>query len=44
VLPDAERFVGLGLAPNIEAHPTVQGIRSGADPVLERALGALRAD
>jgi C-terminal processing protease CtpA/Prc len=44
VLPGGERFVGLGLAPGIEAHPTVQGIRGGADPVLERALAALRGD
>jgi C-terminal processing protease CtpA/Prc len=44
VLPDGERFVGLGLAPNLEAHPTVQGLRAGADPVLERALAALRVD
>lgn len=44
VLPGGERFVGLGLAPGIEAHPTVQGMRGGADPVLERALAALRME
>lgn len=34
-------FVGVGVLPDIEAHPTVASVRSGADPVLERALTEL---
>jgi C-terminal processing protease CtpA/Prc len=41
LLPDGTPFVGRGLRPDIEARPTVQSVRSGADPVLERALQAL---
>lgn len=41
LLPDGTPFVGRGLKPDIEAHASVQSIRSGADPVLDRALQAL---
>ena len=34
-------FVGIGLQPDIVVPPTVAAVRSGADPVLERALLAL---
>lgn len=42
LLPDGGTFVGRGLKPDIEAGPTVQSIRKGVDPVLERALAHLR--
>lgn len=41
LLPDGGTFVGRGLKPDIEAGPTVQSIREGVDPVLERALAHL---
>lgn len=42
LLPDGGKLVGVGLVPDIEAAPTVQSIRKGTDPVLERALAQLR--
>jgi hypothetical protein len=39
----AQRMRGAANA-GIDAHPAVQGTRSGADPVLERAVAALRVD
>jgi len=41
--PDGSAFVGKGIQPDIEVHPTVASVRSGADPVLERAAAALQA-
>ncbi|MDY0962590.1 MULTISPECIES: S41 family peptidase [Massilia] len=43
LLPDGGTFVGRGLKPDIEAGPTVQSIRKGGDPVLERALAHLKS-
>lgn len=40
--PDGTPFVGIGVLPDIEAHPTVASVRAGTDPVLERALEELR--
>ena len=40
--PDGSAFVGKGIQPDIEAHPTVAAVRAGADPVLERAVAELR--
>lgn len=42
LLPGGGKLVGLGLAPDIEASPTVQSVRKGADPVLERAVARLK--
>jgi carboxyl-terminal processing protease len=39
--PDGRRFVGVGIRPTIEIHPTIEDIRAGRDPVLERAIRAL---
>jgi C-terminal processing protease CtpA/Prc len=39
--PDGTAFVGTGVLPDVEAHPTVAGIRANSDPVLERALAEL---
>ena len=41
-MPDGTEFVGVGVAPDIEVHQTVDGFRSGQDPVLDRALAELR--
>jgi len=43
LLPDGGTLVGRGLKPDIEAGPTVQSIRKGVDPVLERALAHLKS-
>jgi C-terminal processing protease CtpA/Prc len=39
--PDGRSFVGKGIAPDILVAPTVADVRSGRDPVLERALETL---
>ncbi|OOG53703.1 hypothetical protein B0E48_15625 [Rhodanobacter sp. C03] len=40
--PDGREFIGKGITPDIVAAPTVADIRAGRDPVLERAVAALR--
>ncbi len=42
LLPDGGKLVGRGLAPDIEAFPTVKSVRAGTDPVLQRALATFR--
>jgi C-terminal processing protease CtpA/Prc len=39
--PDGRRFVGVGIAPDIDVAPTVSDIRAGRDPVLDRAVQSL---
>ncbi len=39
--PDGEPFQGQGLKPDVEVHPTVEGLLEGRDEVLERALEVL---
>ena len=36
--PDKRPTQRIGIVPDIEAKPTIQGIRSGRDEVLEAAL------
>lgn len=36
--PDGSPFEGVGVAPDIEVVPTASDLRSGKDPVLERAV------
>ncbi|WP_050406931.1 S41 family peptidase [Massilia sp. NR 4-1] len=38
LLPDGGKFVGLGIAPQIAVQATLDDVRAGRDPVLERAL------
>jgi hypothetical protein len=40
--PDGSEWVGVGIPPSVEVHPTVVGIRAGRDEVLERAIALLR--
>lgn len=39
--PDGREFVGKGIAPNVTVAPTVEDIRAGRDPVIQRALAVL---
>lgn len=39
--PDGSTFVGVGVLPDIEVRATLDDIRSGRDPVMERALAYL---
>jgi C-terminal processing protease CtpA/Prc len=41
--PDGKEFVDVGVQPGIVVRPTVQGLRSGRDEVLEAALKYLRS-
>jgi hypothetical protein len=36
--PDGKQLQRVGITPDIEAHPTVAGIRAGRDEILERAV------
>lgn len=36
--PDGSDFIGVGVKPDIELAPSVESVRAGRDPVLERAL------
>ena len=40
--PDGRRFVGIGIAPDVEVEPTLADVRAGRDPVMERAVALLR--
>ena len=40
--PDGRQLQRVGLAPDVEATPTLRGIREGRDEVLDRALEYLR--
>lgn len=40
--PDGRSVQGRGVRPDVEARPTVKGLRAGRDEVLERALATLR--
>ena len=36
--PDKKPTQGIGIVPNVELRPTIEGIREGRDEVLEEAL------
>jgi C-terminal processing protease CtpA/Prc len=36
--PDGKQLQRVGLIPDIEAHPTIAGIRAGKDEILDRAI------
>ena len=36
--PDGEETQRIGIVPDIEVKPTVEGIRTGRDELLERAI------
>jgi C-terminal processing protease CtpA/Prc len=40
--PDGTEYVGVGIQPDIVVSPTVEDVRSGRDPVLDRAVAHLR--
>jgi C-terminal processing protease CtpA/Prc len=40
--PDGRQLQRIGLAPDIEVRPTIQGVRAGRDEVLERAISHLQ--
>jgi C-terminal processing protease CtpA/Prc len=40
--PDGREFVGIGVIPHVEVHPTRQGIVAGRDPAVERGIEVLK--
>jgi len=40
--PDGREFVGRGIEPDVLVHPTIAGLRTGRDEVLEKAVEVLR--
>lgn len=40
--PDGSRLQRVGIVPDVEARPTLAGVRAGRDDVLERAIEVLR--
>lgn len=41
LLPDGSQLQRVGLRPDVEVKPTIQGLRAGRDEVLEKALALL---
>lgn len=41
--PDGTEFVGVGIQPDIVVETTIDDVRAGRDPVLERARAVLRS-
>lgn len=41
--PDGKQLQRVGLIPDIEAHPSIAGIRAGKDEVLDRAVAYLQS-
>jgi C-terminal processing protease CtpA/Prc len=39
---DGSPFQGIGIIPDVEVHPTIQGIREGRDEILEKGLEVLQ--
>lgn len=42
--PDGREFVGVGIIPDVEVHPTPKDIAAGRDVVLEKGLEVLRSN
>jgi C-terminal processing protease CtpA/Prc len=40
--PDGRDLVGVGILPQVEVAPSIDDVRSGRDPVLDRGLAVLR--
>jgi C-terminal processing protease CtpA/Prc len=41
--PDGREFVGVGIIPDVEVHPTPSDIITGRDVILEKGLEVLRS-
>jgi C-terminal processing protease CtpA/Prc len=36
--PDGSEFEGVGIRPDIEVRPSIDDLKNGRDPILEKAL------
>jgi len=44
LLPDGSEFEGVGIAPDVPIHPSIEDIQKGTDVVLDRAMRMAGAD
>ncbi len=42
MFPDGREFVGIGISPDVEVHPTQQDLLNGTDPVLQKGIDVIR--
>ena len=42
MFPDGLEFVGIGILPDVEIHPTQQDLLDGTDSVLEKGIDIIR--
>lgn len=42
MFPDGREFVGIGISPGVEVHPTQQDLLQGKDPVLQKGVEVIR--
>jgi len=42
MFPDGREFVGFGIAPDVEVHPTQKTLLEGTDPVLQKGIEVIR--
>jgi len=42
MFPDGREFVGIGISPDVEVHPTQHDLLQGKDPVLQKGIEVIR--
>jgi carboxyl-terminal processing protease len=42
LFPDGREWVGLGIAPDVEVHPTQRALLEGTDPVLQKGIEVIK--
>jgi len=42
MFPDGREFVGIGIQPDVEVHPTQKDLLKGTDPVLQKGIDVIR--
>jgi C-terminal processing protease CtpA/Prc len=42
MFPDGREFVGIGISPDLEVHPTQKDLLKGTDPVLQKGIDVIR--
>ncbi len=42
MFPDGREFVGIGISPDVDVHPTPKDLLTGTDPVLQKGIDVIR--
>jgi C-terminal processing protease CtpA/Prc len=42
MFPDGREFVGIGISPDVEVHPTQKDLLNGTDPVLQKGIDVIK--